>query len=153
MLTASVSIITFLCCSNGFVKQEHKPLRSFVCNVLFGLCWKAIGQREKETGERGGGGGLVNMLFVSAAITVLLKRETRIGMIGGSWEAGGKEQERRESFFYAVCDLMEGVCRGGAWRSRGGGGRGGSIAVNAGHWQAGSWAAKSQQLVSSVLLT
>ncbi len=33
--------------------QEHKPLRSFVCNVLFGLHWKAIGQLDEETGERG----------------------------------------------------------------------------------------------------
>lgn len=53
--------------------QEHKPLRSFVCNVLFGLHRKAIGQLEKE-GGREGRGVLVNMLFVSAPITVLLKR-------------------------------------------------------------------------------
>lgn len=105
--------------------------------MLFGLCWKAIGQLEKETGGERRGGGLVNMLFVSAAITVLLKRETRIGMIGGSWEAGRKEQERRV-FFNVACDLMEEVCRGGDRRSRGGGGRGGSIAVNAGHCRAGS---------------
>lgn len=54
--------------------------------MLLGLRWRAIGQLEEETqGEREGRRVLVNMLFVSAPITVPLKRG--IGTIG-RWEGG-----------------------------------------------------------------
>lgn len=60
--------------------EQHNLLRSFVCNVLFTSLLESHrsareGERGREGGETEGGTGLlVNMLFVSAPITVSLEQ-------------------------------------------------------------------------------